>query len=122
MEKDARNPRGLSGSGKGAEVEAVITARVPSEPIEEFVEVVAGDVFHDAAAALHERAGAVDEFGAEEEVARGAVGLAERGIDAGGDRAADGCLRIVGDQERKKLVVLEESGVQLLRPACRRRR
>ena len=41
---------------------------------------------------LHERAGAVDEFCAEEEVARGAVGLAEWRIEAGGDGAADRCL------------------------------
>ncbi len=71
------------------------------------MEVVAGDVFDDAAAALGESAGAGDEFGADQEVARGAVKLTQRGVDAGGDCAADGAVGIPGDEERQELMVFE---------------
>ncbi len=54
------------------------------------MEVVAGDVFDYAPAALAEIGGAVDEFGADQEVAGGTVRLAEGRVDAGGDGAADG--------------------------------
>ena len=40
------------------------------------MQVVAGDVFDDAAAGLDLRAVAVDEFGAEEEIARSSVSVA----------------------------------------------
>ncbi len=63
------------------------------------MEVVAGDVFDDTAAALAELACAVDEFGADEEVAGGAVKLAEGRINAGGDGAADGGAGIPRNEE-----------------------
>jgi len=77
-------------SRKRAEVEAGDDGEGAEGADEKLVEVVAGDIFDDAAAALAEFAGAVDEFRADEEIARGAVELAQRRVDAGGDGAADG--------------------------------
>ena len=89
------------------EVEARNDGECAERADEELVEVVAGDVFDDAAAALGESAGAGDEFGADQEVARGAVKLTQRGVDAGGDCAADGAVGIPGDEERQELMVFE---------------
>jgi len=63
-------------------------------------------------AALAEIAGAIDEFGADEEVAGGAVKLTQWRIYAGSDGATDGGEGIPGDEQRKELFVFEESGVQ----------
>ena len=57
------------------------------------MQVVAGDIFYDAAAGFDLRAGAIDEFGAEKKIASSAVGVAERRIESRGDGAADCGLR-----------------------------
>jgi hypothetical protein len=53
------------------------------------VQVVAGHVFHHAAAALRPDAVARDEFDSEQEIPRGAVELPERRIDSARHRAPD---------------------------------
>src|SRR5437867_3814048 len=100
------------GSRKGTEVKTGDDRQRAERTDEEFVQVVAGYVFHDAAAGLAEMAGAVDEFGADEEIAGGAVELLQRRMEAGGDGAADGTARIPGDEKREELFVFVESGIQ----------
>ncbi len=97
---------------KRAKVEASDDREGAERADEEFVEVVAGDVLDDAAAALGDGAGAGDEFGADQEIAGSAVELAERRVDAGGEHAADSAAGIPGNEERKELMVFEQSGVQ----------
>ena len=75
------------------------------------MKVVPGDVLDDAAAAFAKLAGAVDEFRSDEEVTRGAIGLAQGRVDPRCDGAADGAERIPGNQERKELVVFEQMGI-----------
>src|SRR5437667_5508269 len=99
-------------SRKCAKVEASDDRERAERADEEFVEVVAGDVLDDAASALGDGAVAGDEFGADQEIAGSAVELAERRVDAGGERAADGAARIPGNEERKELMVFEQSGIQ----------
>ena len=77
------------------------------------MEVVAGDIFYDAAAGFDLCAVAVDEFGAEEKIARGAVGVAQRRIETGRDGAADGGVRVVGNEQREKLILLAQHRVEL---------
>jgi len=72
------------------------------------VKVVAGDIFDDAAAGFGERSGAVDKFSADQEIARGAIGVAKSGINAAGDDSADGGQIIKRDGERKKLFLFVE--------------
>lgn len=62
--------------GKRAEVEARDNRERAERADKQFVEVVAGDVFDDASAALAEAAGAIHKFRADEEVAGGAVRMA----------------------------------------------
>src|ERR1700730_15425885 len=97
---------------KSTEVEARDYRKGAERAHEKFVQVVTGDVFYDAAAAFHAGTGAVDEFGAEKEIASGTEGVAERGVDAGSDRATESRSYVVGDQKREKLVALKKGGVQ----------
>src|SRR5260370_715948 len=77
-------------SRKRTEVEARNDGECTEGADEELVEIVAGDVFDDATAALGESAGAGAEFGADQEVSRGAVQVTQRGVDAACDCAAGG--------------------------------
>src|SRR5690242_7903872 len=81
---------------------------------EKFVKVVAGDVLDHSATALAEAAGAVHEFSANKEVARRAIGMAERGIYSGTDNASDGGFEIERDGEREKLFLFVESGGEVV--------
>ena len=71
---------------EGAEIEARDDSERTQRTDEQFVQVVAGDILHDAAAAFAERALAVNKLRANQEIARSAVLLAQGGIDAGGER------------------------------------
>src|SRR5580704_4981791 len=97
---------------KSAEVEARDYRESAERAHEKFMQVVTGDVFYDAAAAFHAGTSAVDEFGAEKEIASGTKGVAERGVDAGSDRATESRSQVVRDQEREKLVALKKGGIQ----------
>src|SRR6266849_4098377 len=55
---------------------------------------------------------AVDEFGADEKIASGAVELAEGRIDTGSDGATNGTARIPGHEKGEELFVFVESGIQ----------
>lgn len=93
---------------KSSEVEAGDHCESAERADKKLVKVVAGDVFDDAAAALAELAGAVDEFRANEEIAGGAVRKPKRRIDARSDDAADGGFEIERNGERKKLFSIVE--------------
>src|SRR5207244_12739181 len=75
---------------------------------QELGEVVAGDVFDEAATALTEATGAVDKFRANQEVPGSAVGMAKRGVHAGGDDASDGGFEVKRDREWQELFLLVE--------------
>lgn len=75
---------GRSRKRKSFEIDASDDAERADRAEEKLVEVIAADILDDAAAALGERAVAGDEFHAKNEVARGAVELAQRRIDATG--------------------------------------
>ena len=64
------------------------------------MEVVAGDIFDDAAAALAKAASTVYKFGANEEVTCGTVRMAKRRIHAGSDDTTDGGFKIKRDGKR----------------------
>jgi len=93
---------------KSAEVEASDDRESAESADEKFVEVVAGDVFDDAATAFAEAACAVHKFRADEEVAGGSVRMAKRRIYAGSNDAADGRFEIKRDGKREKLFLLVE--------------
>jgi len=99
---------------KSAEVESRDNRERAERADEEFVEVIAGDIFNDAAAAFAEAARAVHKFRADEEVARGAVRMAKRGVDAGGNDPADGGFEIKRDGEREKLLLLVEGSGEVV--------
>src|SRR6266567_1421859 len=94
--------------GKGPEVEAGDDGKSAERADQELVEVVAGDVFDDAATALTEATGAVDKFRANQEVPGSAVGMAKRGVHAGGDDASDGGFEVKRDREWQELFLLVE--------------
>ncbi len=100
-------------SGKCAEIETRDDGKSAERGDQKFVKVVSGDVFDDAAAAFAKVARAVDEFGANEKIAGGAVKMAERRIGTRGDDAADSAAGIPGDKKREKLMVFEKSGIQV---------
>jgi hypothetical protein len=102
---------GGGGDREGAEIEAGDYGESAERADQEFVQVVAGDIFYDAASGFDLRAAAVDEFGAEQEIACSAVGVAQRGVEAGGDGAGDGRSGIAGNLQRQKLILLLEHGV-----------
>ena len=96
---------------KRAEVEPSDDGESAEGADEKFVKIIAGDIFDHAAAAFAEAAGAIYKFGADEEVARGAVRMAKRGVDARGDDAADGGFKIERDGKREELFLfVERSG------------
>src|ERR1700684_1198728 len=101
------------GERERAEVEARDDCQGTARTDEQFMQVVAGDIFYDAAAGFDLRAVAVDEFRAEEKIARGAVGVAQRRIETTRDGAADRCLRVIGNEQREKLIVLAQHRVEL---------
>lgn len=94
--------------GKSAEVEAGDDRKSAERADQELVEIVAGDVLDDAAAALAEPACAIDKFPANEEVPSRAVSMAKRRVHAGGDDAPDGGLEIKRDREGQELFLLVE--------------
>lgn len=97
--------------GKRAEVETSDDCQSAERADEKFVKVVASDVFDDSSTAFAEAAGAIHKFGADEEVARGAVGMTKRGVDAGRNDPGDGGFKIKRDGKREKLLLLiERSG------------
>jgi len=104
--KDEATARGRS--RKSAEVEARDDRERAQRADKELVKVVPGDVLDDAAAAFAEAAGAVDEFCANQEVARGAVRMAKRRVHSGSDDAAHGGFEIKRYGEREKLFLLVE--------------
>lgn len=93
---------------KSTEVEASDDRESAERTDEKFVEVVAGDVFNDAATAFAEAAGAVHKFRADKKIARGAIGMAKRRINTRSDDAADGGFEIKRDRKREKLFLLVE--------------
>src|SRR4029077_19901823 len=96
------------GGRKRVEVRARDDGESAERTDQEFVQVVAGDVLHHAAATLAEFAGTIDEFSADEEVARSAVGMAQPGIHAGSDDAANGGFEIKRDRKRQELLLIVE--------------
>ena len=104
-----------SGRGrKGAEIEACDDGERAERADEKFVEVVAGYVFDDAAAAFAKATGAIYEFGTDQEIARGAIRMTKRGIDAGSDDAADGGFEIKRDGKREKLFLFVEGSGEVV--------
>ena len=75
--KCATNPRGEIGRGKVLKFKRVMTPSVPERTDHQFVQVVTGDIFYDAAAAFGGDTFAGDKFHAKEKIARGAVELAQ---------------------------------------------
>src|ERR1700722_2371480 len=80
------------GEREGAEVEAGDDSERAAGADEKFVKVVAGDVFYNAATRFDLRAVAVDKFGAEEKITRGAISVAQWRVESGRDCATDGAV------------------------------
>lgn len=125
MKSVFRGPKGghesaAGGRGrKGAEVEARDDREGAERADKKLVEIIAGDIFDDAAAAFAELAGAVNKFRADQEVPGGAVGVAKSGIQTGSDDAADGGIEIERHGERKELLlIVERNGKVIEVGAC----
>src|SRR5579863_5488506 len=98
---------------EGAEIEARDDGERAAGTDKKLVEIVSSDIFDHAAAALDLRAISVDKFCAKEEIARGAIGVAQRRIEASGDGTAYRGLRIKGNEQRQKLILLAQHCVEL---------
>lgn len=92
--------------GKRAEIEPRDDREGAERSDEKLVEIVAGDIFDDAAAAFAEVPSAVHKLRADEEVAGSAIGMTKRGVDAGSNDAADGGFKVERDRERDELFLL----------------
>ncbi len=110
--RDRRPRRGRQ--RKRAKVDPRDHAERPERADHQLVQVVARDIFHHAPAAFRRGAIASDEFDAENVVARGAVKLPQRRIDAGRNRAADGRAIHERHDERKKLPMFRERAFDAL--------
>lgn len=93
---------------KSAKVEASDDSESAERADEKFVQIIAGDVFDDAAATLAEAACAIHKLGADEEIAHGAVRMTKRRVNAGADDTADGGFEIKRDGKREKLSLFVE--------------
>lgn len=78
------------------------------------MEIVAGDIFDDAASTFAEAACAVNKFRTDKKVTRGAIGMAERRVHTGDDNAADSRFKIKRNGEREKLFLLVERGGEVV--------
>ncbi len=101
-------------SRKSAEVEPRDDGQSAERADEKFVKVVARDILDHASPAFAEAAGAVNELGADEEIARGPVRMAKGGIHPGCDDAADGGLEIERNGEREELTLFVERGGEVV--------
>ena len=79
-----------AGEREGAEVEARDDRKSAERSYKQLVQIVAGNIFYDAAAAFAECALAINKLRTNQEIASGAVLIAQRGVDGGSDRSADG--------------------------------
>ena len=105
--------------GEGAKVQARDGSECPVRTHQQFVQVVAGNIFHHAAAAFAALAAAVDKFGANQEIACSAVLEAQYGVDTRGDCAADGCAFAARDGQREELVLCGKDFRQLMQRQAR---
>ena len=110
-----------AGVGNTLKVSSTKTPKPAETAEQQMVQVEAGGVLDDLAAAADQAAFAVDEPGADEEIAHPAVVVAARPVQARRHGAADG--RAAADERRlegQRLPVLARGGARSRRPACRR--
>ena len=72
------------------------------------MQVVTGDVFHDASATFANEASAGDELDPQQEIPRGAITIAQRAIGARGDHSAQSGLIVKWRRDGQELAFLPE--------------
>ena len=91
----------------------------PDRSHQELAQIVAGDVFHDAASRGKQAPLTVDRRDADDEVSERAVSISPRSARVAGDGSSDGGTMRLGDVDRQALPLGGQSLLQILHPDAR---